>query len=426
MIIEAYGVSDIGQTRELNEDFIVVDGELGLYVVCDGIGGRAAGEVASEAAARAVWGHVDTHRRVLDEFDGSQASCDAVESLLRMAIQKASNEVFQLACAEQGLHGMGTTCVALIVVGGKGFMGHVGDSRMYLVRDGQVWQLSQDHTFFNESVCNGRMTIEEAGDSPWADLITRAVGLQPSVLVDTLTFDVLEGDTVLLCSDGLSNYLEDLDEIGTLLSVIEVADLPARLVNLANARGGGDNISAVVVRAAVDSATREHDVARKARVSQSLITLRHIVLFKDLADSEIVRLFSRFKDVGFEDGDVVIREGEDTDPMYVIVEGEVRVEVGGKAVATLGRGAHVGEMSLLSRHPRSATVIATASTKMLMLQREDFNRLLREDTALAAKLLYTLAQILCVRLEKSSQGDFESGQRKGIHLGVFSPFRRRS
>lgn len=426
MHIHGYGDSDVGRSRTHNEDFILVEQDLGLFVVCDGMGGHAAGEVASETAARAIHRHIASHSHLLSGFDGSQEACDAVEATLRTAIQNASAEVFDLARSGHGRHGMGTTCIALIVAGGKGFMGHVGDSRMYLVREGRVWQLSQDHTFFNDAVRNGMMSYEEARASPWANMVTRGVGIQRSVAVDTLVFDIVENDTVLLCSDGLTAYLQDPYEIGSLLTDPALPNLPKRLIKLANERGGGDNISAVVVRGVPEMPARPADGQRRVQVTQNLQTLRHIALFMDLGDAELVRVFNKFKSVEYEPGTVVIREGDNTDSMFVIVEGDVQIERAGKVVATLTRGAHVGEMGLLNQRPRSATVTVTSPTQILVLERSAFNEVLREDTGLAAKLLYKLAQILSLRLDESFHAEgHEQAVRKTLELGVLSPFRPR-
>lgn len=426
MHIHGYGETDVGRSRTHNEDFILVEQDLGLFVVCDGMGGHAAGEVASETAAKAVHRHVASQSHLLNNFDGSAEACEAIEALLRTAIQAASANVFDLARSGHGRHGMGTTCIALIVTaGGKGFMGHVGDSRMYLVRERRVWQLSQDHTFYNDAVRNGMMSQQEAQASPWANMITRGVGIQNSVAVDTLVFDIVENDTVLLCSDGLTAYLQDPYEIASVLGDPALPGLPKRLVKLANERGGGDNISAVVVRAVPEMPARPDDGQRRAQVTQNLQTLRHIALFMDLGDAELVRVFSKFKAVDASPGTVVIRAGDNTDSMFVIVEGDVQIERNGKVVATLTRGAHFGEMGLLNQRPRSATVIVSSPAQMLVLERSAFNEVLREDTALAAKLLYKLAQILSLRLDESFHAGTDQAERKTLELGVLSPFRPR-
>jgi serine/threonine protein phosphatase PrpC/CRP-like cAMP-binding protein len=426
MYIHGYGESDVGRSRTHNEDYILVEPDLGLFLVCDGMGGHAAGEVASETAAKAIHRHVASQSHILNNFDGSASACDEVEALLRTAIQNASAEVFDLARGGQGRHGMGTTCISLIVVGGKGFMGHVGDSRMYMVRESRVWQLSQDHTFFNDAVRNGMMSYEEARTSPWANMITRGVGIQRSVGVDTLVFDIVENDTILLCSDGLTAYLQDPYEIASLLADPALPALPKKLVRVANERGGGDNVSAVVVRGVPELPARVDDSMRRVEVTQNLQTLRHIALFMDLSDNELVRLFAKFKAVRRNPGEVVIRVGDDTDSMFVIVEGDVAIERSGKLVATLSRGAHFGEMGLLNQRPRSATVTVTSPTQMLVLERGAFNEVLREDTGLAAKLLYKLAQILSLRLDESFHADStDQAERRTLELGVLSPFRPR-
>lgn len=387
MIIEAIGVSDVGRTRTNNEDYILMDPELNLYIVCDGMGGHAAGEVASRMAAESVRDHVLKNTRLLTRFNGSQKARNKVEKLLRSAIQSASNEVFQFASRNQEMGGMGTTCLVLLLVGDSGFMGHVGDSRMYLARDHRIYQFSQDHTVFTESVSSGRVSYEEAGLNEYAHLLTRSVGPQPSVNVDTLVFEVAEGDTMLLCSDGLTSYLQEVDEIHALLSEKEHTLLPEKLVAMANKRGGEDNISVVVVRGIPEKSDQGFGSVRSAELTRNLHTLQHITLFKDLTDQESLRLFSKFNPVSFEEREVVIRQGDDTDSMFVLVEGEVDVIAEGQLVAQLAGGSHFGEMGLLNRHPRSATVVATTNTKMLKLVREDFNELLLEDSVLAAKLL---------------------------------------
>lgn len=426
MYIHGYGDTDVGRSRTHNEDYILVEPDLGLFLVCDGMGGHAAGEVASETAAKAIHRHVASQSHILNNFDGSESACKDIEALLRTAIQTASAEVFDLARGGQGRHGMGTTCIALIVAGRKGFMGHVGDSRMYMVRESRVWQLSQDHTFFNDAVRNGMMSYEEARGSPWANMITRGVGIQRSVAVDTLVFDIVENDTLLLCSDGLTAYLQDQYEIASLLADPALPALPKKLLRVANERGGGDNISAVVVRGVPELPARDEDSMHRVKVTQNLQTLRHIALFMDLSDNELVRLFAKFRAVERRPGEVVIRMGEDTDSMFVIVEGDVQIERSGKVVASLTRGAHFGEMGLLNQRPRSATVTVTSPTQMLVLERTAFNEVLREDTGLAAKLLYKLAQILSLRLDESFHADStDQAERKTLEMGVLSPFRPR-
>jgi CRP-like cAMP-binding protein len=209
------------------------------------------------------------------------------------------------------------------------------------------------------------------------------------------------------------------------LSDPALEDLPKRLVKLANERGGGDNISAITVRGVPEMPALPADSQRRTQVTQNLQTIRHIALFMDLGDADLVRVFNKFRAVEYEPGAVVIREGDNTDSMFVIVEGDVQVQRGGKVMASLGRGAHFGEMGLLNQRPRSATVTVTSKTQALILDRAAFNEVLREDTGLAAKLLYKLAQILSLRLDESNSEQAEHAERKTLELGMLSPFRPR-
>jgi len=155
--------------------------------------------------------------------------------------------VFRISRANPDLAGMGTTCISLLVHGDHAIVGHVGDSRAYLVRDAQVWQLSEDHSLVNEQVRAGLLTEEEAKHSRLKNIITRSVGFEEDVLVDVVGVETRSGDKFLLCSDGLSNLI-DTDEIRDAVVRTDVAQVPDLLIQLANSRGGDDNITVVAVQ----------------------------------------------------------------------------------------------------------------------------------------------------------------------------------
>lgn len=258
--------TDVGQVREINEDFILVDEELGLYVVCDGMGGHAAGEVASRTAAETVR-EVVAAGPIPGEMD-----TPALDELMRRAVTEANRRVHALGQQAGSRKGMGTTCTALLVRGLRAAMAHVGDSRLYVKRGESVHLMSQDHTFIAEAIRQGVIKPEEIRpDMPHANIVTRAVGPKPSVLVDTLVFDLLPGDTLLLCSDGLHQYFMDNGELATRLGVEQIDQLAPQLVATANERGGEDNISALVLRV-LDTA---HVAKRAGEITQTL-SLIHI------------------------------------------------------------------------------------------------------------------------------------------------------
>ena len=242
-----YGLTDLGRKRASNEDAFFVDDELGLYVVADGMGGHAAGEVASREAVDTLYGMVkrgigELHELIDPLSDGdTRAACRLMES----AVQAATYFVYSIAEIDRDKSGMGTTISALLVLGDYAVTAQVGDSRVYRVRDGTVEQLTEDHTLIAWQLKQGLITPQEALRSPHKNVITRAVGNREYVQVDTRCVPLLSGTRFLLCSDGLHGYLRD-DDIPPIVGMGGTAAVQ-RFIDLANDRGGKDNITAILV-----------------------------------------------------------------------------------------------------------------------------------------------------------------------------------
>jgi serine/threonine protein phosphatase PrpC len=244
--LRSYAGTSIGRKRKHNEDAYLADDELGLWVVADGMGGHAAGEVASREACDAVFGVVKRGKQKLaSDEPPSERSMLAAHRLLEGAIQAATYIVYSMAELDMGKAGMGTTISAMMTLGGTLVLAQVGDSRIYRVRDGVAEQLTEDHTLVGWQVKQGIITEAEARVSKQRNVITRAVGNRDYVQVDTFQSDCLRGDAFLLCSDGLHGYL-DADEIPELMALGGNRTVQA-LLDLANERGGRDNITAIVV-----------------------------------------------------------------------------------------------------------------------------------------------------------------------------------
>ena len=238
----SYAGTDVGRRRKNNEDAFLVDDDLGLWVVADGMGGQAAGEVASQQAVETVHEMVQSGLR---RNDGK-----SVKRILESAVQAATYMVFGLAEMDRTKTGMGTTVSAALVQPEELLLAQVGDSRIYRVREGEATQLTEDHTLINWQLQNGLITPEEAKRSKQKNVITRAVGNRDYVQVDIVSCDVLPGDTFILCSDGLYAYIQT-DELPELIAP-GGDDAVAALIHLANDRGGKDNITAIVVHAYED------------------------------------------------------------------------------------------------------------------------------------------------------------------------------
>jgi protein phosphatase len=242
-----HGLTDLGRKRRSNEDAFFMDDELGLYVVADGMGGHAAGEVASREAVDTLYGMVKRGlgklRELVDPVSEEDAS--AACRLMESAVQAATYFVYSIAEIDRDKSGMGTTISALLVLGDYAVTAQVGDSRIYLVRDGTVEQLTEDHTLIAWQLKQGLITPQEAERSPHKNVITRAVGNREYVQVDTKLVPLASGVRFLLCSDGLHGYVQDADIPG-IVGLGGKASVQ-RFINLANDRGGKDNITAVLV-----------------------------------------------------------------------------------------------------------------------------------------------------------------------------------
>jgi serine/threonine protein phosphatase PrpC/CRP-like cAMP-binding protein len=403
--IGSWAQTSVGRVRDHNEDAFLVDEGLGLYAVADGMGGHAAGEVASKLALEIVQRTVAQGTPLIDAYRrqaGSREARRQVLDLLEEAAHAACAAVHEAGKQDERLRGMGTTLCALLVVDAHGFIAHVGDSRIYLVRADKTHQLTQDHNLQNELLKRGKLTPDQIAQVKQKSALTRAIGVYASVEVDTLDFDIVAGDRLLLCSDGLYTYLRK----GELNSVFEgTPDHAAqRLVSLANQRGGHDNITAVVV--AASGVPDEHETLTKLKFD----TLQTARLFKFLNYQELVRI-SNLCDVRvFLADEPVFREGDEGDELFVVLSGSVRVEKAGTTILSLGPGEHFGEMALIDREPRSASVVAVEDTRVLVMKRPDFLYCIKHERDMAVKLLWQFLGVLSARLRQTSR---ELGEARG-------------
>jgi protein phosphatase len=236
-------MTHVGRHRKSNEDAYFRDDDLRLWVVADGMGGHAAGEVASSEAVDAIHGMV---KRGL-QAPGSEALDESrAQRLLEGAIQSATYMLVAIAEFERDKSGMGTTISAALMVNASLVVGQVGDSRIYQIHGADVRQITEDHTLIAWQIKQGIISADEAKLSPHRNVITRAVGNRDYVEVDTQVVATQQGDRYLLCSDGLHGYIEDPSEIAE-IAAIGGDRAVQRFIELANERGGRDNITAVLV-----------------------------------------------------------------------------------------------------------------------------------------------------------------------------------
>jgi serine/threonine protein phosphatase PrpC len=413
MEIEYWASTDVGRKRTHNEDNYLIDKELRLFIVADGMGGHASGEVASAMAVHTirdiVYGAQDLVEAVNDDDPGAHME---MCTLLEYAVHIACEEIFEKGRQEPEKRGMGTTVIALLLIGSRGYIAYVGDSRIYLLRGGIVYQLTEDHSLMNELVRRGKIRADEFDDSPYANFknaMTRAVGPHEVVEVDTLDFDMVPGDSFLLCSDGLYEYMDD-EDIARGLAITDIQDIPREFIDRANTRGGKDNITALVIRVPED----EKGGDRAAEVNFTLDTLKKIPLFKQLSYQQLVRVMNLARITAIKAGEVICKEGESGQELYVILRGGIRLERGGTEITTLPQGSHFGEMALIDSVARNATATASEDGKLLTISRKDFLEILRKEAPLAVKLLQSFLGVLAERLRQTTADLKEARDEAGM------------
>jgi PPM family protein phosphatase len=401
--------TNVGKQRDHNEDNYLVDRKLRLYVVCDGMGGHAAGEVASAVAVRTLSEEIRKSQDLIDDYvkgstGGSRVSKRDITNMLGFAVNCASRKIHAEASSDEKKRGMGTTLVAALFLGHQAFIIHVGDSRIYMLRNGALEQLTEDHNVYNEFIKKKKIDLGSAAKLAPKNAITRAVGVYEHCEPETLVIDVAPGDRFLLCTDGLSGYFEAPDgtkeELAEKLQKSDADLVVVDLVDTANGRGGKDNITAVLVTL---GALEADDEQRLSQLETQKSVLAGTPLFSALNARELRQVLQVTEVEQYIDRQVIVREGEQGEQLYIVLSGQVEVLRSGAPVARLEAGEHFGEMSLIRNQPRSASARAMGPTQLMVIHRKDFFEILRTEHRLAVKLLWQFTGVLANRLAETTR-----------------------
>jgi serine/threonine protein phosphatase PrpC len=393
-MLKFHARTDVGLKRKHNEDSLLAAEEFGVFVVADGVGGRKAGELASAITVNTFQSYGPQLKAAADAFasNANRDTRNALLALLDQAANAASRRVYEAATAT-GRQGMTTTLVAAVIGGGAAFLVHVGDSRAYLIRDGELRQLSEDHSMVNELIRTGAMSKEEAATSRYRNVITRAVGLYPNVRTDTLHIDLIDGDRILLCSDGLSDML-DTEQVLELMAGGNLTQAVDGLIQAALHHGGKDNITVIAIEP--EAVLEAEAVAARAKAMENLF------LFEDLPFHARLRVGRIVNEIFVTPNQVVMRQGEIGDTLYVVVQGQVSVQIDNREVAVLSEGEHFGELALIDADPRSATVVAKGFGHLLSIERDVLREYCLMEPALGNLVLWKLVATLGRRLRQTN------------------------
>ena len=398
--------TDCGKKRKLNEDFFEFDETLGLYIVCDGMGGHQAGDIASKMTAQKLKMLLKRNSNLKGLLAGSMGAQERkkIIEILCLSIGEANKKVYeyslQLAKQEGKSAGMGTTLVMALKTTHGVFIAHVGDSRAYLIRSKKVIQLTEDHSFVNELLRAGQISAQEALNHPQQNVITRAVGASEVVCPDVLFYELMEKDMIILCSDGLHGYFSNNDflryrkdhDIDSICDVMTQHALDG---------GGSDNITVMALEWGGLNAPPEHP--EDITIQNKIETLKKINLFKALTYKEITQLLEVIHITLIKDKRQILKQGDVGEDMFVILKGEVEVHIDQKKVTDLGPGSYFGEMSLIDRSPRSATIISKSVCKLMRLEREELFTLLKHEPRIGLKIFWAFLQTMNQRLRDNNK-----------------------
>ena len=401
--------TDTGRVRASNEDNFLIDRKLRLYIVCDGLGGHASGEVASATAVNVARDALVRRRAIIEAFEYDTGAVDEATllQLLREVVSQANAAIHDRAKHVPSQRGMGTTLSLLLVARDKVFTAHVGDSRIYRVRGGSLWQMSEDHSLLNEMQRGFAMnpTLLAQLDGRAKNQITRAVGVHESVDVDVEVSDAIPGDRFLLASDGLHGLLSE-EAIASIITENDISLVADRLVDAANAAGGKDNITAIAL--AIEQAPQSQ---APNRIWPEFDSLRATSLFRALTDEDLTLFLEVAQAVTLEGGDLLLTEDRSgpVPGLFVVTEGEVIVTRQGEVMALLRPGDTFGEESLfIERTSTVSLVAADAGASVLIIERASFDALVLARPINALAFTLAVSRSLARKVDASAR---EAGSR---------------
>ena len=404
-------LSDKGLVRKNNEDHLLEVPELGLFAVADGMGGELCGEIASETAINALQDFVTENRAVIDAFQMNSSAENKVQVLdmLADALRHANAKVFKEATQRDIDGKMGTTLTVLLVIDSTGFMVHTGDSRLYMIRAGEVSQLSTDHTLINDY---RRQFGDYSGvfDAQFSGILTKAVGVKEYVEPEKLTFAILPEDKYLLCSDGLYNGLEcDTPDFGGIFD--EPFEDPQKekerlkeamrtLTDIVYKNGAPDNVSMIIVSAfSVD----EGEVTGTREFIKKFDKIRSIELFKDLEYRELLAVMAQVEIRTYNKYDVISKMSAADRELFIILDGKVSALKGSKLLKTFHSGDHIGDVAFLSGEMPAYNLFLDKTSSFLVIKKSAFDKIVAEEPIIGVKLLTSLATVLARQTNSATE-----------------------
>lgn len=377
---QAFGSTLIGSRQQENESQFLVKPELGLYIVCDGKGESGKGAQASKLVVDFIENSVNSQKSLLAQYEATPTHeiFEKVSDFLADTIKKTSHQIHQEIMNDKERKRMASTIVLALVVGNNAVLAHVGSSSIYLQREGEIHSLT-------------KKTRELLGQSD-------------EIKIETIALEINRGDNLLLCTEGLDGSLSE-ERIGAVLQEKYCEDYVDDL--LSAVKKDGDYGTATTVAISFHAVKL---IEEKASAHQKVQALKKMPLFSLLEFKEITKVMGRMTNQSYKMDEVVVIEGAEGEELFVIIKGTADVVVGSKVINTLKTGDYFGELSLIDKEPRSATVQAKEDLEVLVMHKDDFYKIISKEKNISIKLLWKLTKTLSARLRKTDSLLSEVGE----------------
>lgn len=399
----SHSITDTGKKRPHNEDRYLEIPEKGLFAIADGMGGGRHGEIAAQIAIDTLEIYVSENYSVIEAYrhTGSSMNRIAVLNMLVNAVQVANSNVFREAGKYNSASKMGTTLTLFMAVGSGGFMVHAGDSRFYLIREGEITQISSDHTVKGEYVKKYGKVPEGIAES-FSNMLTTAIGISEFVEPEKITFDIMADDRFLLCSDGLHRYFDSKNFYGIMGRIASknedkereldfITKISGDLLNFAYSGGAEDNISIMLISAVY---TTDDEVAGSKGLQEKIDVIRNVSLFKTLTYAELLKVMEKAEIRTHNKYDIIPRKTSDERELLIILEGEVSALKKSKLIESFRAGDHIGEVSFLSEQDSNFTLFVDKPSTFLVLKKSVLKTLFQDHPGIGVKLLWEIGKIL--------------------------------
>ncbi len=409
MLNAAWAITDPGNKRDNNEDSFYFNEACGVFLVADGVGGGDDGELASKMIAEGLEEAAESlaaFAATADPINDSKHR-EAVFAKLLDTIQEINRAVYEAGREVDTYTPMASTCDAVLVTGAAAFIAHVGDSRVYLIRENEIYRITEDHTFAEE--LKAQNIVNEKMLAKYEHVLSRSIGGKPNVEIDSIFIDLQDGDRLFLCSDGITDYLNG-PEIGEFCAALDEEFLLQKLVETAKDRGGADNLTGLLVRVQDDEQSRDtiRDMPRFDTMRQADL-LGKVSVFRGLDIRQILKVMRIIGQETYGKGDVIFSKGDILDSLYIVADGEVELHVGSRKVGAVGEGNHFGELALVTDDSTTFSARCKTDVRLLTISESRFRQIVSSESEIGARLLWNLLKYSAREISRLS---LELGRKK--------------